>query len=96
MLARPVFRTPGPDGADHGRNPAGIDRIVLDEPHVQTAGLARHHIAQPYLQRYELVRLPGPALKARFAYYAVHPAHKPPSAAAHAGATRPARPRATG
>ena len=46
------------------------------------AALARRHVAQPYLQRYELVRLPGPALKARFAYYAVHPAHRPPSAAA--------------
>lgn len=43
------------------------------------AALARKHIALPYLQRYELVRLPGPALKTRFAYYAVHPAHRPPS-----------------
>lgn len=41
------------------------------------AALARKHIATPYLQRYELIRLPGPALKARFAYYAVHPAHRP-------------------
>ncbi len=41
--------------------------------------LARKHIAAPYLQRYELVRLPGPALKTRFAYYAVHPSHRPPS-----------------
>jgi len=41
------------------------------------AALARKHIAMPYLQRYELVRLPGPALTARFAYYAVHPAHRP-------------------
>ncbi|MEL1265158.1 LysR substrate-binding domain-containing protein [Pseudoxanthomonas putridarboris] len=46
------------------------------------AALARKLVAQPYLQRYELVRLPGPALKARFSYYAVHPAHRPPSAAA--------------
>lgn len=42
------------------------------------AALARRVIAQPYLQRYELIRLPGPALKARFAYYAVHPQHKAP------------------
>ena len=41
------------------------------------AVLARKHIAQPYLQRYELVRLPGPALKARYAYYIVHPEHRP-------------------
>jgi DNA-binding transcriptional LysR family regulator len=41
------------------------------------AALARKHIATPYLQRYELIRLPGPALKARFAYYAIHPTHRP-------------------
>ena len=46
------------------------------------AALARTYIAQPYLERGELVRLPGPALKARFAYYAVHPAHRPPAPAA--------------
>nr|WP_258077743.1 hypothetical protein [Xanthomonas bromi] len=33
------------------------------------AVLARKHGAQPYLQRYELVRLPGPTLKARYVYY---------------------------
>lgn len=46
------------------------------------AVLARTHIARPYLERYELVRLPGPALRARFAYYAVHPAHRPNGPAA--------------
>ncbi|QSQ38761.1 LysR substrate-binding domain-containing protein [Xanthomonas translucens] len=46
------------------------------------AVLARKHIAQPYLQRYELVRLPGPALKARYSYYIVHPSHRLPSPAA--------------
>ncbi|HET6395389.1 MAG TPA: LysR substrate-binding domain-containing protein [Pseudoxanthomonas sp.] len=46
------------------------------------AALARKHIAEPYLRQYELVRLPGPALKARFAYYIVYPAHRPPSPAA--------------
>jgi LysR family glycine cleavage system transcriptional activator len=46
------------------------------------AVLARKHIAQPYLQRYELVRLPGPALKARYAYYIVHATHRTPSPAA--------------
>ena len=43
------------------------------------AALARKHIAMPYLQRYELVRLPGPPLKSRFAYYAIHAAHRTPS-----------------
>lgn len=46
------------------------------------AVLARTHVAQPYLQRYELVRLPGPALKARYAYYVVHAEGQPPSPAA--------------
>ena len=46
------------------------------------AALARKHIALPYLQRYELVRLPGPAIRARFAYYAVHATHRPLSPAA--------------
>ena len=46
------------------------------------AALARRQIVAPYLQRYELIRLPGPALKARFSYYAVHPTHRPLSAAA--------------
>jgi LysR family glycine cleavage system transcriptional activator len=46
------------------------------------AALARKQIVMPYLQRYELIRLPGPALKARFAYYAVYPTHRPLSPAA--------------
>jgi LysR family glycine cleavage system transcriptional activator len=46
--------------------------------------LARSRLAGRYLQRGELLRLPGPALKARFGYYAVHPAHRRPSAAAAA------------
>jgi DNA-binding transcriptional LysR family regulator len=48
------------------------------------AALARKHIVMPYLQRYELIRLPGPSLKARFAYYAVHPTHRPLHPAAEA------------
>ncbi|WMJ68477.1 LysR substrate-binding domain-containing protein [Stenotrophomonas sp. 24(2023)] len=46
------------------------------------AVLARTHIAQPYLQRYEVVRLPGPAMKARYAYYVVHAEDQPPGPAA--------------
>lgn len=46
------------------------------------AVLARTHIAAPYLQSGQLVRLPGPQLKSRFAYYAVHPSHRQPSATA--------------
>jgi DNA-binding transcriptional LysR family regulator len=46
------------------------------------AALARTHIAAPYLASGQLVRLPGPALKSRFSYYAVHPAHRRPGPAA--------------
>ena len=46
--------------------------------------LARSRLVGPYLRRGELVRLPGPELKARFSYYAVHPAHRRPGAAATA------------
>jgi LysR family glycine cleavage system transcriptional activator len=40
------------------------------------AALARDKIVAPYLQAGRLVRLPGPALKARWGYYIVYPAHR--------------------
>ncbi len=40
------------------------------------AALARDKIAAPYLAAGLLRQLPGPALKARWAYYVVYPAHK--------------------
>jgi DNA-binding transcriptional LysR family regulator len=75
---------------------AGVRGLVLPPMHVFRdstdamraavygigAALARRHIAQPYLQCRDLVRLPVPVLKARFAYYAVHPAHRAPGPAA--------------
>ena len=39
------------------------------------AFLARSRLVETHLERGELVRLPGPALKARFAYYAVYPSN---------------------
>jgi LysR family transcriptional regulator, glycine cleavage system transcriptional activator len=45
------------------------------------AALARRLIAAPYIRRGQLLRLAGPVMKARFAYYAVHPSHRRPSAA---------------
>lgn len=45
------------------------------------AALARSHIAAPYLDTGQLIRLPGPELQSRFSYYAVHPSHRRPSAA---------------
>lgn len=38
--------------------------------------LARQRIVTPYLARGELMRLPGPALKARSAYYVVYPTQR--------------------
>ncbi|HEX7111189.1 MAG TPA: LysR substrate-binding domain-containing protein [Mizugakiibacter sp.] len=46
--------------------------------------LARKHLVQPFLADGRLVRLPGPILPTRFAYYAVHPAERTPSPAAAA------------
>lgn len=46
------------------------------------AALARRHLALDWLQRGELVRLPGPTMKARFSYYVVYPAHRQPAPAA--------------
>ena len=40
------------------------------------AALARQRIVEPYLADGRLVRLPGPALKARWAYFVVQPAHR--------------------
>jgi LysR family glycine cleavage system transcriptional activator len=40
------------------------------------AALARDKIVAPYLAAGRLIRLPGPALKARWGYYVVYPAHK--------------------
>ncbi len=46
------------------------------------AALARRHLAGQWLERGELVCLPGPPLKARFAYYVAYPAHRLPAPAA--------------
>ena len=40
------------------------------------AALARDKLAMPYLAAKGLVRLPGPALKARWGYYVIYPSHK--------------------
>jgi DNA-binding transcriptional LysR family regulator len=38
--------------------------------------LARDKIVAPFLDRNLLVRLPGPALRARWRYYLIHPSHR--------------------
>ena len=40
------------------------------------AALAREHVVVPYLRDGRLVRLPGPALPARWGYYVVYPSHR--------------------
>ncbi len=48
------------------------------------AALARKRIVGNYLVDGSLIRLPGPALTARFSYHAVYPAHRAPTPAAEA------------
>jgi DNA-binding transcriptional LysR family regulator len=57
---------------------------MLAAVHGLGVALARRHIAAPYIEREELIQLPGPTLKARFSYYVVHPAHRRPTPAAAA------------
>lgn len=77
---------------------AGLRAVAMSEMHTFTdstdamrasvsglgAILARSRLAEPYLRSGELARLPGPAVKARFGYYAVHPTHQRPSPSAAA------------
>jgi DNA-binding transcriptional LysR family regulator len=44
--------------------------------------LARSRIVEPYIDEGKLVRLAGPAVKARYGYYAVYPSHRRPTGAA--------------
>lgn len=69
---------------------AGVRRVQLAEMHTFSdstdalqaaacglgAALARSHIVTPWLVSGQLVRLPGPSLRARFAYYLIHPLHR--------------------
>ena len=43
--------------------------------------LARSRIVEPYIRDGKLVRLAGPAVKARYGYFAVYPSHKKPTTA---------------
>ncbi len=73
---------------------AGVRGVRLPEMHSFTdstdamqaatlgfgAILARSRIVEPYIREGKLVRLAGPAVKARYGYYAVYPSHRRPSA----------------
>jgi DNA-binding transcriptional LysR family regulator len=41
--------------------------------------LARSRIVEPYIRDGRLVRLAGPAVKARYGYFAVYPSHRRPT-----------------
>ena len=45
------------------------------------AMLARSRIVDPYIRDGKLVRIAGPAVRARYGYFAVHPSHRRPTAA---------------
>jgi LysR family transcriptional regulator, glycine cleavage system transcriptional activator len=74
---------------------AGVERVRLPEMHTFSdstdamqaavcglgAALGRTHIAEPFIESGQLVRLPGSPLKSRYDYYLVHPSHRRPSAA---------------
>lgn len=72
---------------------AGVRGVRLPEMHSFTdstdamqaavlgfgAILARSRIVEPYIRDGRLVRLSGPAVKARYGYYAVYPTHRRPA-----------------
>jgi LysR family glycine cleavage system transcriptional activator len=74
---------------------AGVRGVRLPEMHSFTdstdamqasahgfgAILARSRIVEPYIRDGKLVRIAGPAVKARFGYYAVYPSHRRPTSA---------------
>ena len=74
---------------------AGVRGVSLPEMHTFTDStdamrasisglgvvLARSRIVEPYIHEGQLVRLPGPMVKARYGYYVVYPSHRRPNAA---------------
>jgi DNA-binding transcriptional LysR family regulator len=98
LIKRPLITDLALQGWREWLRAAGIRGVRLPEMHSFTdstdamraaaaglgVALVRSRIAAPYLQSGELVRLPGPALKARFRYYAVHPSHQRLSSCASA------------
>jgi len=52
---------------------------MLASIHGLGAILARSRIVVPYLRAGKLVRLPGPAIQARYGYFAVHPTYRRPT-----------------
>ena len=72
------FRAAGVHGAhlDERHTFSDTTDALLAAAHGLGAALARARIVAPYLADGRLVRLPGPAITARWGYYLVHPAHR--------------------
>lgn len=90
LLGLPLVHDMGLQGWPDWFRAAGIHDVRIPEMHIFTestdslqaaiqglgAALTRSRIGAPYLASGQVIRLPGPALKARFGYYALCPAHK--------------------
>lgn len=86
----PLIADHGHQGWHDWFRAAGCPGVRVDERHVFSdstdvleaavhglgAALARERIVTPWLASGRLLRLPGPALPGRYAYYIVHPAHR--------------------
>jgi LysR family transcriptional regulator, glycine cleavage system transcriptional activator len=95
ILQLPLVHDMGLQGWPEWFRAAGVHGVTIPDMHIFTestdsvlaaahglgATLVRSRIGAPYLASGQVVRLPGPTLKARFAYYAVYPSHRRPSAA---------------
>ena len=80
------FRAAGVRGARPAEHVMFRDSTDMLEAaaHGLGAALARKLVAAPWLASGRLVRLPGPELPSRYAYFVVHPAHRPLRPAARA------------
>lgn len=98
ILDRPLITDVAPEGWREWFRAAGVHAPRVAGTHTisdsadglaaAAAGvgvvLARRRLASAHLADGRLVRLPGPSLPARYAYYVVHAAHREPSAPAAA------------
>jgi LysR family transcriptional regulator, glycine cleavage system transcriptional activator len=94
ILRLPLVHDMGLQGWPEWFRAAGVHGVTIPDMHIFTestdsvlaaahglgATLVRSRIGASYLASGQVVRLPGPTLKARFAYYAVYPSHRRPSA----------------
>ena len=94
VLRLPLVHDMGLQGWPEWFRAAGVHDARIPDMHIFTestdslraainglgATLTRSRIGSSFLEAGEVIRLPGPALKARFAYHLLYPTHKRPSA----------------